>query len=117
MTGVEILAIEEVVTKYAFNWGAFAITVGLIFVAYFIVGLCCCFSRYGDKKDVLWGVILGIICGVFFGYFVGHFLHTPTTYDQHYKVTISEEVKMTEFPERYAIIDQEGKIYTVRERD
>lgn len=34
-----------------------------------------------------------------------------------YKVTISEEVKLKEFNEKYEIIDQDGEIYTIVERD
>ena len=32
-----------------------------------------------------------------------------------YKVTISEDVKLVEFLERYEILDTEGEIYTMRE--
>lgn len=32
-----------------------------------------------------------------------------------YKVTISDEVKLVEFLERYEILDTEGEIYTIRE--
>lgn len=39
----------------------------------------------------------------------------PLEYETHYKVTISDEVSMNEFLSKYEIIDQEGKIYTVRE--
>ena len=39
-----------------------------------------------------------------------------TAYDTEYKVTISDDVSMNEFMEKYKIIDQDGKIYTIRER-
>jgi hypothetical protein len=41
----------------------------------------------------------------------------PDEYETQYKVTISDEVFMNDFLDRYEIIDQEGKIYTVRERN
>ena len=34
-----------------------------------------------------------------------------------YNVIISDEVSLTEFNEKYEIIEQNGKIYTVRERE
>lgn len=34
-----------------------------------------------------------------------------------YKVTIDDSVPMTEFYQRYEILDQEGKIYTVKEKE
>lgn len=39
----------------------------------------------------------------------------PKEYETRYKVIISDEVSMNDFTTRYKIIDQEGKIYTVRE--
>ena len=33
-----------------------------------------------------------------------------------YKVTISDEVSMNEFMDKYEILTQDGKIYTVKER-
>ena len=55
--------------------------------------------------------------GLFVGCMVGDkILCTPTTYETQYKVTISDEVPMNEFLKKYAIIEQEGKIYTIRER-
>ena len=38
-------------------------------------------------------------------------------YETHYKVTISDEVEMNDFYETYEIVEQDGKIYTVRERN
>lgn len=32
-----------------------------------------------------------------------------------YKVTISDEVKLVEFLDKYEILDTEGEIYTIRE--
>ena len=55
--------------------------------------------------------------GAFYGSLFGNACDVSTTYETQYKVTISDEVLMNEFLERYEIVDQEGKIYTVRERD
>ena len=34
-----------------------------------------------------------------------------------YQVTISDEVSLNDFMDKYEILDQEGKIYTVKERE
>ena len=34
-----------------------------------------------------------------------------------YKVTISDDVNFVEFTERYEVIEQDDKIYTIREKD
>jgi hypothetical protein len=39
-----------------------------------------------------------------------------TTEVTEYKVTIDDSVKYVEFTEKYEVVDQEGEIYTVRER-
>ena len=42
---------------------------------------------------------------------------TDEIIDTKYQVTISEEVSLSEFMEKYKILNQEGQIYTVRERE
>lgn len=116
MTGIEILAIQEVATKFAFNWSAFWITFGIIFGISLFVGIIISLDS-DDWSNSLCGIIVGIIIGLFFGAMVGDvMLHTPTAYETQHKVTVSDEVPMNEFLEKYEIIDQEGKIYTITER-
>jgi hypothetical protein len=116
MEGVEILNQFEVVTKSAFNMQSFWITVGIVTLIGAIIGV---FLFIFDECDCLvissmlilfavGGALIGILSGISFS--------TPTKYETRYQVTITDEVKMTEFNERYEILDQEGKIYTVREK-
>ncbi len=57
------------------------------------------------------GVVLGILG---FGWSV----HETDTVDYiEYKVIISEDVSFVEFTNKYEVLDQEGQIYTVRERE
>ncbi len=114
MTGVEILAAQEVATAFTFSWDifwmAFAICIGVSFV---IGVLCSCVEE--DAIPLVTLLICGIIAGVLFGTVVGSVEQTPTEYETQYKVVISDEVSMNDFLEKYEIVDQEGKIYTVRE--
>ena len=48
---------------------------------------------------------------------MGTVTRTPEKYETQYKVTISDEVSFNEFMDKYEILDQEGKIYTVKERE
>ena len=112
MTGVEILATQEVAINWSFNWLAFLITAGVI-IGFFASVFCSI-----DGLRGLWqGLITGMILGIAFGSIMGTGLKTPTEYETRYKVTISDEVQMNDFLERYEIVSQEGKIYTVRERN
>lgn len=115
MTGIDILAAEEVAVEWAFNWTAFWIVlgiVGLIVIVLFIILT----SKYGaDVSDLGYAGIL-VLVGVILSILIGSVAQIPTEYETQYKVTISDDVLMTEFLERYEIIETEGKIYTVREK-
>ena len=58
-----------------------------------------------------------LVCvGAIIGLLLAALFRTPTKYETQYKVTISDEVSMNDFLEKYEIIETEGKIYTVREK-
>ena len=61
----------------------------------------------GIILSVLIGLMIGVGCGSCF------FVNEET----QYQVLINEEVSMTEFNERYEIVDQEGQIFTIREKE
>ena len=111
INGVEILAMEEVAISYAFNWDMCLLIGVLIFVIMLIIGTV---SERGS--DMIVWIIAGIVFGCLFGALSGSVTEEPTEYENRYKVTISDEVSMNDFLERYEIIDKEGKIYTVVER-
>lgn len=112
MSGVEILSTTEVVTESVSNYTL----VGLIWIGVIILG-----TLIGYIAEEFDGALLGFFIGVVVGMFVSGFVMiittTPTAYTNEYKVTISDEVSLNEFMEKYEIIDQDGKIYTVRERE
>lgn len=117
MSGVEILATEEVAIAWAnWNWRGFLLTVGLCFLVAIVTGILA-----GGSDDWELGItiflIVFLVGGALFGAFVGYATGEPTEYETQYKVVIDDSVSMNEFTEKYIIIDQEGKIYTVRERN
>lgn len=113
MTGVEILAMEEVVAEYAWNWEAYFITIFITVLFGTLIGLACS-APLTRTQDMIIGAFIGAFLGVIFGILPAN-ITLPSEYETHYKVTISDEVSMNDFLERYEILDQEGKIYTVRE--
>ena len=118
MSGVEILATEEVAVAWgSFNWHnfwlVFAVGIGIALFFGFIFGL--------NENDfvsacIIFIVIAIFVCGVF-GPIIGKATAEPTEYKTQYKVIIDETVSLIEFNEKYEIIDQDGKIYIVEERD
>lgn len=116
MQGVEILASAQVATEWANNWTAFWIVAIIVFGIFLFMGIDVYLVSYnvGDiVSSCIFGIILGALGGVLIGYCL---LGTPISHETQYKVTISEEVSMTEFYEHYEVIEQDGKIFTVREK-
>lgn len=117
MTGVEILATEEVAVAFSFNWVAFWAITGLLVSAGFVLGFVVADKYAYDWQLIPALVLVGVIGGLLIGGPIGFASGEPTAYETQYKVTVSDEVSMNEFLARYEIIDQEGNIYTIRERD
>lgn len=116
MNGVEILASSEVLVDSAFNWGTFGCVCGGVFALCFIIGIIVCAICKCDWENLIGFALVGLMLGGIFGAGVGYGTSIPLTYETRYKVIVSNEVQMNDFVEKYEILDQEGKIYTVRER-
>lgn len=111
MNGVEILSSETIYnTILPEYWLGIGLGLGFLFVVF----MAACFANGR--------IILGLICillalgsGI-----IGSLGGTYSTTDidhTEYKVTIDDSVSMNEFLDKYEILDQEGKIYTVKERE
>ena len=117
MNGIDILSTAEVVTKYTFNWQTFWIT-ALIMTALLALGGIVIYIGTNYRNNVIsFCVILGAFIGVMLGGAFGTLFNIPIEYITEYKVIVSDEVNFNEFQEKYEIINQEGKIYTIREKD
>ena len=109
MAGIEILSIGEIGVGSAFNWGM-AILGGCF------AGLFAGVMEAMIEDDIAFGFIIFIITFLIAGALIGLGNARPTHYIPIYKVTISDEVSMNDFMEKYEILEQDGKIYTVKER-
>ena len=117
MEGVEILSSIEVAIEHAFNWRVFWV-VGIVILGIFIATGVALYKEFDFEIDAIFYCCLtGIVLGGIFGYMFGKELGIPTKYATEYKVIISDEVSMNEFNKKYEIINQEGRIFTVRERE
>lgn len=110
MEGIEILAQEPIMGG---GCGDIALAIGLIVavIVGIIVGI-----YYIDAASGVFAGILVMLITVVAGMFTEAFTAHPTG-EYKYKVTISDDVSMNEFLEKYEIVDQEGKIMTIKERD
>lgn len=115
MNGIEILAAEEIAVAWKFNWYAFEVVFPIICFLAVAFGIMLSIES-GDWTHLIASAVIGVIIGALVAYAAGDITGIPIKYTSQYKVTISDEVSMNEFNAKYKIIDQEGKIYTVRER-
>lgn len=117
MEGVRILASEEVAVAWeTWNWEAFWIAIGVFFVIGLISGII--FGLHEDDFCAFLAMSLTMFLAgsSIFGLAAGFCIHgTPIEYETQYKVIIEDTVSMNEFYEHYAVIDQEGEIFTVKE--
>lgn len=115
MNGIEILSQSEVVAKLAFNetvaWIIFSVlfAITIVVCAYFWI-------NEGFSFGIIRIAIACFIASLYMGLMAGSIFSIPTAYKVQYKVTISGEVSMNEFLEKYEIIEQEDKIYTIEEK-
>ena len=112
MDGITILSQSKIMITP--NW-TYIITI--IFFITFIVSMIITFSCHHNIIETIFG-ISSICCFILFivGLFCMDFIEKPTG-KYTYKVTISDEVNFAEFNNKYEIIDQDGLIYTIKEKE
>ena len=100
--GVEILSMH-----HSYDWVLLATSI--VYLILSIANLIIvCRERY-SRPFVFFCVIVFFFGAIFlFGFFNSNHIE--------YEVTINDNVSFTEFMDRYEILDENGKIYTVKEK-
>ena len=111
MNGVEILTEEVVYNTILPEWCA--VLGGLLGLICVILTFNCLNEEYNVAASVFGALFF--ICTILF--ILGLISNKNSIDHIEYKVTISDEVSLTEFNEKYEILEQDGKIYTVKERE
>lgn len=110
MRGVEVLNTIPILDVQPIPIiGCLAIVLILLGVALFIIGCCTMEETIGEVGVAL--VMIGI-CFMFLFFIAKVGVETG---EYKYQVTISDEVSMSKFLEKYEIESVDGKIYTVTE--
>ena len=111
MNGVEILSSTII---YNTILPEYFLGIGLVSSVMLVIAMAACFAN--DR------IISGLICIVLafgsgiIGGLGGTYSKTNINHIE-YKVTIDDSVSMNEFLDKYEILGQEGKIYTVKEKN
>lgn len=109
MEGITILN-ELVVNNAPIGW--FAIISGGILFIVCLVGMSLTLGQCDIGYTFVFGILAMVCAGlIFLGISI---VKAPP--ETRYQVLIDESVSMSEFFEKYEIIEQEGKIYTVKEK-
>ena len=114
MNGIEILNQYEVVATTAWSWSVFWISWIIVMIIFIIVGVIVGIIQ----KDLIGNCVFGCVMGCIFGGLIGvpFASQAEKTYTTEYQVIISDEVSLTDFYNTYDIIEQEGKIFKIREK-
>ena len=112
MNGVEILS--ESYQYESFINPIWIVIIGVIGLIIAIIGACT--INYTKLQHVLF-ILAGLVIIGIIVCFTGALIETDEIIGIEYKVTIDDSVSMNEFLDKYEIIDQEGKIYIVKERE
>lgn len=111
MEGIEILNtfVEE---GGGFGAGIFAIILGIVAIAALVTAICLLGAHHPDAGTAFIFSIILLCLSIACVY--QSFFKEKTTY---YQVIIDDSVSMVEFNEKYDIVNIEGKIYTIKERE
>lgn len=107
MEGIEILSVGKTLINSGYN-------IGLMFAAGLLITVSGVILAIIYDEDCI--AFLGMMLGLFVGIWVG-FASSEPEYAPTYKVTISDTVSLNDFNEKYEILEQDGKIYTIMERN
>lgn len=118
MEGITIL--NETAT-YCAHYGVYIVW-GCCIVAGVIIGVI--FGAHNSYHPIVDGItegLLGLMLGTLFGLAVTGLVAQVWTTDEidyiDYQVTIDDTVSFNELYEKYEVIDQDGQIFTIRERN
>ena len=109
--GIEILSQEPIMEctylglKIFIIGSLFSLVVGVLLEVFY----------FQDGIGILL-MLLGAVLWCLIGVFVDANYEIPTG-KYEYKVIVDDNVSMAEFYEHYELVDQEGKIFIVREKD
>lgn len=111
MEGLTLLNTE---TQGAYNWIGYILAAVCLIPLSFVIWCIISAAQLQDIGVVFLCSIVALATICLFGVCINVAQEKPTTV---YKVTIDDTVSMVEFYERYEILDQEGLIFTITEKE
>ena len=116
MDGITILATNSVYMEPS-RWAQIGLFIGILVAVVFVLTVLSNRSCMDNTEVIVFSGLA--IVFLMLGAFCGKMMEKQTSVLSHYeyKVLIDDSVPLNEFNEKYEILDQEGQIYTVIERE
>lgn len=111
LDGITLLDTGTKVVSYTWgwSWGGFIAAIFAIFL--FVISILCAIDGAGGEIFFIAAIFVGML-----GLFI--FVHAkPAKTINTYSVIIDDSVSMTEFYDKYEVLDIQGKIFTITERE
>lgn len=117
MNGITVLA-ERQIEVFGLNSTVLWITIPVCALIATCFAVWCGINEFYDWQAIVFIALLAAILGATIGFLIGAGLSEviPKGYETVYDVLIDESVSMTEFYGKYEIIDQQGQIFTIKEK-
>lgn len=109
MEGIEVLSVGSIGVNQVFNWNA-AIAGGII------LGILCGLYIFLNTDNFLLGYITFIITCFLIGFMLGICIEKYADTVPTYKVIVNDTVSINDFYERYEVLEQDGKIFIIKEK-
>lgn len=111
LDGITLLDAGTKVISYTWgwSWGGFIIAIIAIFLV--VISILCLVDGVGGEIFFIAGIFVGMFSLFMFAH--GKPAKTITTYS----VIIDDSVLMTEFYDKYEVLNIQGKIFTITERE
>lgn len=112
LEGITVLT-QETVEVFTWGFSMPGMISAVMAVLFLISSVVLSVNNYDEGVAA---ILLLTICTIIASVFFFHHAELDETYEK-YKVTIDSSVSLQEFNEQYEILNQEGKIFTIREKE
>lgn len=111
LDGITLLDAGTKVVSYTWGWSWGGFIVAIIAIFFIVISILCAVDGSGGEAFFIAGIFVGM-----FSLFI--FAHArPAKIIPTYMVLIDNSVSMTEFYDKYEILEVQGKIFTITERE
>lgn len=111
LDGITLLDTGTKVVSYTWGWTWNGFMMGILAILCIVISILCTIYDFGG-----YGAFIGGIVCIMLSLFM--FSHAkPAKIITTYSVMIDDSVSMTEFYDKYEVLEVQGKIYTITERE